>query len=78
MQSQSKILYLHGNTMNIILILIFFLASLIREVHSGTRDIETICIACDNVNAVVSVPHPYFNGGVCEQCKVNSSLVISN
>ncbi|XP_047470487.1 DNA (cytosine-5)-methyltransferase 3B-like [Penaeus chinensis] len=44
-------------------------ASLIREVHSGTRDIETICIACDNVNAVVSVPHPYFNGGVCEQCK---------
>nr|XP_027231607.1 DNA (cytosine-5)-methyltransferase 3A-like [Penaeus vannamei] len=46
-----------------------FSASLIREVHCGTRDIETICIACDNVNAVVSLPHPYFNGGVCEQCK---------
>ncbi|KAK7070847.1 DNA (cytosine-5)-methyltransferase 3A, partial [Halocaridina rubra] len=44
-------------------------ASLLNEVRKGTRDIETLCIACDRVDCQVAAPHPYFLGGTCDYCK---------
>ncbi|XP_063771028.1 DNA (cytosine-5)-methyltransferase 3A isoform X2 [Pseudophryne corroboree] len=40
---------------------------LIFEVREKCRNIEDICISCGSLN--VSLEHPLFNGGMCQNCK---------
>nr|XP_033791350.1 DNA (cytosine-5)-methyltransferase 3A isoform X2 [Geotrypetes seraphini] len=40
---------------------------LIYEVRQKCRNIEDICISCGSLN--VSLEHPLFNGGMCQNCK---------
>ncbi|XP_072263407.1 DNA (cytosine-5)-methyltransferase 3A isoform X3 [Pyxicephalus adspersus] len=40
---------------------------LVYEVRQKCRHIEDICISCGSLN--VSLEHPLFNGGMCQNCK---------
>uniref|UniRef100_A0A8C5PD63 DNA (cytosine-5-)-methyltransferase n=1 Tax=Leptobrachium leishanense TaxID=445787 RepID=A0A8C5PD63_9ANUR len=40
---------------------------LVFEVREKCRNIEDICISCGSLN--VSLEHPLFNGGMCQNCK---------
>ncbi|XP_078506163.1 DNA (cytosine-5)-methyltransferase 3A isoform X2 [Lissotriton helveticus] len=40
---------------------------LVFDVRQKSRNIEDICISCGSLN--VSLEHPLFNGGMCQNCK---------
>ncbi|XP_072000034.1 DNA (cytosine-5)-methyltransferase 3A isoform X1 [Engystomops pustulosus] len=40
---------------------------LVYEVRQKSRSIEDICISCGSL--IVSLEHPLFNGGMCQNCK---------
>ncbi|KAK8395723.1 hypothetical protein O3P69_005662 [Scylla paramamosain] len=46
-------------------------ASLLELARQGKCDIEQLCIACHRTECQVVAPHPYFVGGVCENCKID-------
>jgi len=41
--------------------------ALFDDVCNGKRSIESLCLGCGDTK--ISIPHPLFEGGLCEECK---------
>jgi hypothetical protein len=53
-----------------------FFSDGLKMVKTGKLDIAALCIGCKSSEVEIVAEHPYFEGSLCEGCKVSNNICL--